>query len=198
EVFTRIYRNNEWGSDESRSGQGSTRARGAEFRAELAALFESLGVTTLVDAPCGDFNWMRDLEADRLRSYTGVDIVEELVAANRARYGAEGRQFLCGDLTRDPLPRADLILCRDGLVHLSYADIRAAIRNFKRSGSRYLLTTTFDDIESNSDVPTGSWRALNLRAAPFAFPPPLASLDDAPLLRPGKRLALWELASLPD
>ncbi len=198
EVFTRIYHNNEWGGGESRSGQGSTRERGAEFRPQLAALIDRLGVTTLLDAPCGDFNWMCDLETDRIRSYTGIDIVEELIAANRAQYGSDGRQFLCRDLTRDPLPRADLILCRDGLVHLSYADIRAAIRNFKRSGSRYLLTTTFDDIEVNTDMPTGSWRALNLQAAPFAFPPPLASIDDAPRLRPGKRLALWELASLPD
>lgn len=197
-VFTRIYHNNEWGGGESRSGQGSTRARGAEFREQLAALLDRLGVVTLLDAPCGDFNWMRDLEAASLRSYIGVDIVEELIAANRAQYGADGRQFHCGDLTRDPLPRADLILCRDGLVHLSFADIRAALRNFKRSGSRYLLATTFDDVEVNTDIPTGSWRALNLRTAPFGFPPPLAAIADAPRNYPDKQLALWELASLPD
>ncbi len=188
EVFTGIYESNEWGSEESRSGLGSTRERGAHFRDALLDVLARFEIRSIVDAPCGDFNWMRDV-VDERHVYTGIDIVEELIARNRARHGAANRQFLRGDLTRDPLPKADLILCRDCLVHFSYADIHAAIANFKRSGSRYLLTTTFPDA-NNIDTRTGGWRALNLEAEPFSFPPPIAAIDE---FHPHKKLALWEL-----
>jgi len=99
--------------------------------------------------------------------------------------------------TRDPLPHADLILCRDGLVHLSFADIRAALRNFRRSGARWLLATTFIAHEHNDDIRTGGWRMLNLERLPFHLPPPATLIDER---RPmpdgsdsGKRLGLWEL-----
>jgi hypothetical protein len=46
------------------------------------------------------------------------------------------------DLTRDPLPKVDLVLCRDCLVHLSFDDIYESLDNLRRSGSMLLLTTT--------------------------------------------------------
>jgi SAM-dependent methyltransferase len=188
EVFTGIYDSNEWGSEESRSGTGSTRERGAHFREALLDLLERFAVRSIVDAPCGDFNWMRDVVSER-HAYTGIDIVEALIARNRTEHGAANHTFRCADLTRDPLPAADLILCRDCLVHFSYADIHAALANFRRSGAKYLLTTTFDDAE-NVDIRTGGWRRLNLQAAPFSFPPPLATIDE---FAPGKKLSLWKL-----
>jgi SAM-dependent methyltransferase len=198
EVFTGIYAHNEWGSAESRSGGGSTRERGAHFRDALLDVLERFAIRSIVDAPCGDFNWMRDI-VDERHAYTGIDIVEELIAANREQHGSANRRFLCGDLTRDALPQADLILCRDCLVHFSYADIRAAIANCKRSGAKYLLTTTFPGA-ANRDIRTGGWRPLNLQAPPFGFPPPVATIDEVPAGvqhdYPDKKLCLWELASL--
>lgn len=197
DIFTTVYEQNEWGSEESRSGAGSTRERGSHFRAELLEILSHFGIRSIVDAPCGDFNWMRDVVVEH--DYTGVDIVDELIVTNRERHGAANRRFLCGDLTRDSLPKADLILCRDCLVHFSYADIRAAIANFQRSGSKYLLTTTFTKAV-NIDIRTGGWRPLNLQAEPFAFPEPVAVIDEIPAGvmhdYPDKKLCLWELASL--
>lgn len=197
-VFTNIFRRNAWGSEESVSGPGSTRARGDSFSADIVELLRTLDARTLLDAPCGDFNWM-DRVADRVESYVGVDIVDALIARNTQRHANERRMFLCRDFTRDPLPRADVILCRDALVHFSFADIRAALDNFRRSGARYLLTTTFIAQERNDDIWTGGFRTLNLERAPLRFPPPLALIDERrPLLNgsdSGKRLALWELGS---
>jgi hypothetical protein len=196
-IFTDVYERNAWGSAESRSGGGSTRERGSHFRIELLEVLRRFEIRSIVDAPCGDFNWMRDVVAEH--DYVGIDIVDELIAANRERYVAANLRFLCGDLTRDPLPKADLILCRDCLVHFSYADIRAAIANFQRSSSKYLLTTTFPKAV-NIDIRTGGWRPLNLQAEPFAFPEPVAVIDEIPAsLRhdyPDKKLCLWDLASL--
>lgn len=196
-TFTAIYEGNGWGNDESVSGPGSTVVRAADFQDALLALFDSLGARSLLDVPCGDVNWVRAVLAARPLDYTGVDIVEALIAHHTHAYAAPRRRFLCLDMTRDDLPRADVILCRDGLVHLSFADARAALRNFRRSRSRFLLTTTFVDRRRNQDVATGGWRPLNLEAAPFHLPPPLAVVDERCVHSGGiyrdKRLGLWRL-----
>jgi len=199
-VFTRVYENNVWGNAESRSGPGSTRARGAQLRDALLDLVSRFSISSVLDAPCGDFNWMREALDERIASYIGVDIVERLIAVNRERHGASNRRFICCDLTRDPLPQADLIVCRDGLVHLSFTDIARAIGNFKRSRSTYLLATSFVDRADNVDTRTGGWRTLNMQAFPLGFPPPLASIDDIPPHARDsygdKRLCLWELEAI--
>lgn len=194
-IFSRTHAANEWGDAESRSGPGSTVVRGTSLRPALVDLIERHSVSSLLDAPCGDFNWMRYITPGLNVTYAGVDIVEAIIEQNREQYGDERHRFLCGDLTRDPLPAADLILCRDALVHLSFADIWSAIANFKRSGSRLLLATTFIDLTRNEDIRTGGWRPLNLRAAPFFFPEPIATIDDLPAggAFRGKRLCLWPL-----
>src|SRR5262245_48135293 len=85
-IFTEIVGTKAWGDVESVSGPGSTRARGADFRDELVALLDRWHVRSIVDAPCGDFNWMRDVLALRDLSYTGVDIVEDLILRNNDLY----------------------------------------------------------------------------------------------------------------
>ena len=85
-------------------------------------------------------------------------------------------------------------------MHLSFAHIRAGLRNIKRSKSTYLLATTFTQREENRDILTGEWRPTNLEKPPFEFPPPLVLLDDS-AASPNyydKHLGLWRIADLPD
>jgi hypothetical protein len=198
-IFTRIFRRNEWGSAECVSGHGSTLERTAAFRTDLAALLATLGTRVLLDAPCGEFGWIAEV-ADGVGHYVGVDVVDEIVARNQ-RHASPRRRFLRADITADPLPCADVVLCRDALVHFSLADARAALENFRRSGSAWLLATTFVARDANPEMRTGGWRPLNLQAPPFGFPPPEAILDERCLHSGGiwrdKRLALWRLDSLP-
>jgi hypothetical protein len=199
EIFTRIYRLRSWGDGESRSGPGSGLERTEGIRADLAALVRSLGVRSLLDAGCGDFHWMQATDLG-LDTYLGVDIVEDVVSACAAQYSRTGYQFERLDITRDPLPRVDLILCRDVLPHLSHADIHFALDNFVRSGSKWLLTNTFVDREANVDVSTGDWRPINLEHAPFSLPAPSLVLDERCHHTDGifrdKRLSLWDLSSI--
>lgn len=197
-IFGRIYADNAWGSAESRSGPGSTRERGAELHPALIELLNRHSITSMLDAPCGDFNWLPGATAG-LASYIGVDIVDELIETNQQKHGDGRHRFLCRDLTRDPLPKADLILCRDALIHFSFSDIWSALANFRRCGSQFLLATTFVDLARNVDIPTGGWRPLNLQADPFRLPEPIALIDDIPRgnLAPDKRLGLWKVESLP-
>jgi SAM-dependent methyltransferase len=199
-VFTDIYQRNAWGSPESVSGPGSTLQRAADFRDELRRLIVGVGCRTLLDAACGDFNWMAAV-ADAVPHYIGVDVVRDLIEVNRRRHAAPGRTFLHADVAADRLPRADVVLCRDCLVHFSTRDVRAALRNFKRSGATYLVATTFIAVRNHPDIATGEWRPINLQAPPFNFPRPLALLDERCLHSGGiyadKRLGLWRMGDVP-
>ncbi|HEX4605996.1 MAG TPA: class I SAM-dependent methyltransferase [Candidatus Angelobacter sp.] len=198
-IFTRIYSRNHWHSAESRSGPGSTAVRTKRLRLQLNALLRELNIRTLLDIPCGDFNWMR-LADLRSIQYTGADIVPELVRKNTLRYRSPRRRFIRADITRGPLPKSDLVLCRDGLIHLSFSDIERAMQTIRESGSTYLLLTTFTDCSRNTDIATGDFRPLNFRRAPFHFPAALRTLADGPMLDgsyPDQVLALYRVRDLP-
>jgi hypothetical protein len=199
ETFRDIYRRHHWAGSGSPSGAGAGEAQTARLRAELPALFRELRVQTLLDLPCGDFSWMRGVELP-VAGYIGGDLLPELIEMLRHRYGGPRRRFLVLDLTRDELPPADLLLCRDCLVHLSQADIRLALRNLKRSRIPYLLTTTFPGGASNEEIVTGDWRPLDLERPPFSFPPPLRIIEEGCTEGGGrfadKSLGLWRVADL--
>lgn len=200
--FERIARTNLWGAETSQSGLGSESAATAAIAKALPDLLRRLGVRSLLDAPCGDAGWIGQCFGDV--GYTGVDIVPALIAANIARVesGELAGRFLTADLTRDALPNADIIVCRDCLVHLSFENIFRAIAQFKASGSEWLLTTTFPKHEINSECEDGDWRALNLQGAPFGWPAPSEVINEECEEAGGgwrdKSLGLWRLADIPD
>ena len=59
-TFAPFYTENRWGDPESVSGPGSTLTRTSKLRSELPVFWKEIGARTLLDAPCGDFNWMKD------------------------------------------------------------------------------------------------------------------------------------------
>ena len=80
-VFEEIYLRNSWGNSESHSGHGSSESATRFLRTALLRVLTDLGVKSMLDVPCGDFNWMRllDLPVD----YFGADIVPQLIEANQ-------------------------------------------------------------------------------------------------------------------
>jgi hypothetical protein len=74
------------------------------------------------------------------------------------------------------------------------------LANFRRSGAKYLLTTTFTDRPENRDLGRLIWRPLNLQAAPFRFPPPLELLNEGCTEENSqfadKSLGLWQITDL--
>lgn len=201
DVFTEIYSENRWGDPDSRSGKGSNLATTAVIRAGLPGLLERLGVKTMLDIPCGDFFWMKTLDLP-IDHYIGADIVAPLVEDTASKFSSEKHTFLHLDLCEGPLPKVDLIFCRDCLVHLTTHDVFRALGTMILSGSRYLVTTTFPTRESNVDQEAGSWQPLNLQRAPFYFPPPLELLNEGYTgdagAYPDKSLGLWDIRALRD
>lgn len=191
-IFLDIYEKNYWDEISSLSGPGSSLEFTQSLRNTLPDLVAELGVTSILDIPCGDFEWMQHVPL-KVKSYIGADIVLPLIERNRARFGGRG-EFLQLDLLRDPLHAVDAIFCRDCLVHLSFREIRAALVNIKATSPKYFITTTFPDHPQNEDTVTPYWRALNFELAPFNFPPPMRLLQDSAEGHKndqGKYLGVW-------
>ena len=167
--FNYIYRTNHWSGKKSISGQGSDLSQTKSIRENLPKIFDNYKIQSMLDLPCGDFNWMENISLN-LSSYIGGDIVEEIVNINNRNYSNDIRSFVKLDITKDPLPQVDLIFCRDCFVHLSNEDILKAIKNIKKSKAKFLMTTTFTACKLNEDIISGDWRILNLLKKPFNFP----------------------------
>jgi len=189
--FTSVYQTNFWNDPESFSGPDSTVAYTENLRRELTKLLLQLDVQRILDAPCGDFNWFRLVDLPPGTVYAGGDIVESLVARNTALYGKETRSFHVIDICRDPLPTSELWICRNAMFHLSYADIYAALRNCSNNGIKYFLATTHPQCVKNVDIPSGSYRLLNLELRPFLFPTPLARIEDWAEGEDVRQICLW-------
>lgn len=184
----------------SYSGPGSTVERTVAIREAIPHLLRDLGCKSMIDAPCGDFKWMQEVDLP-VEKYTGVDVVKELVDANNQKYANDQREFRHVDLVEHVLPKADLVLNRDVLIHLSFADIFRFIARLKQSGCTYLLTTHFPEQTENKDISTGQWRPVNLEIEPFNFPKPLRIMSEKYTANPehaDKCLALWKIEDIPD
>lgn len=195
-VFTDYYIKNFWKNNSSRSGPGSDLVQTEKLIRDLPGILKEYDCKTMLDAPCGDFFWMHHVDLTGIQ-YTGADIVKELIQRNQEVYGNDSRVFIHRNLQTDLLESFDLIFCRDLMVHLSNDSIIKLIRNFKRSGSRYLLTTNFNGDFKNIDIVAGDWRVLNLMSPPFNFPGPTFKYKEDSTLGdgkyPDKYLCLWKL-----
>ena len=197
ERFRHIYETNHWNEAESVSGPGSTLEETEPIRRELPALLAELGAASLLDLPCGDFHWMQQTDLGSVR-YIGGDLVGDLIERNRAQHARDGVAFQKLDLVHDTLPAVDAVLCRDCLVHLSFADVQAALANIARSGAKWLLTTSFPGVTRNDDIVTGQWRPINLTLPPFNLPEPAKVIAEncTETEFADKTLSLWAVESL--
>ncbi|MBK7391760.1 MAG: class I SAM-dependent methyltransferase [Chloracidobacterium sp.] len=195
EIFSDYYRSNSWGDDETVSGVGSRLNSTVNLRSQLPALFEQFEIKSILDAPCGDHNWFSQVERGEIR-YLGVDIVPELVEQNLQKYGDQTTDFIHLDITRDPLPAADLMICRDLLAHLSFKDIGRIFENIVNSDIKYLLLTHHHECTGNNDAYSGGYRPLNLELFPFDFPEPLIAIDDWREDQTPRKMCLWEMQTI--
>jgi len=204
--FSEVYKNNLWKGKESVSGTGSDKENTLILRTKLIELLNSLNIKILIDGACGDMNWMQYILAyiPTLKKFIGMDIVPEIIKSNTEKHEYENKViFQCKDIINSYLPKGDLLLCRDCLVHLSFENILQFLNNFKKSKITYLLTTTFiNEGRINTDVIVnkGTWRPLNLQKPPFNLPTPDFILNEECTegnnLFTDKSLGLWKRENL--
>lgn len=189
--FARIYDVNEWqGRGGVRAGPGSSLAATEELARSLPKIIEDMSISSVLDAGCGDGQWMPDLPG-----YLGVDIVQRAVKTSQKRYPEREYQVL--DICIDDLPYREAIICRDALQHLSLVDGLSALNNFRRSGAKYLLANTHRDGD-NVDITSGEFYEDDLEAAPFWLGSPILEMFDGRWegnahRYPGKVFGVWEL-----
>ena len=119
EVFTEIYNRNHWKSSESVSGPGSEIKQTESLIRDLDKLLTDMNIVSVLDIPCGDFNWMQKVDLSKIE-YVGADIVEELIKSNIEHHKErENLKFIVLNLITEPLPKSDMLIVRDCLVHFS-------------------------------------------------------------------------------
>lgn len=197
-TFEKIYDSNFWKSKESKSGPGSQLKNTKNIRKELPEIWKKYNIKSVLDVPCGDYNWMKTVKKEGIK-YIGGDIVPKVIAENNKKYKDDNTQFYKLDITKDKLPKSDMIICRDCLQHLSDENIKKAIENFKNSGSTYLLVTNYPWTLENWNIKDGEFRPLNLCEEPFNFSEScLEKIKESNEQgnRPDKNLCLYKLEDI--
>ena len=195
---------------ETANGPGSTIALTLGICKWLPGLFEQYGIKTMLDAPCGDINWLRTVDLGHI-AYIGWDVVLALVEQCSQRVadgdcaGTPNAVFECVNLlTVSEVPQVDLILSRDFLAHLPNEPAQRVLDKFKASGSRYLLTSHYPHADNVFvyDPKDFAWigyaeRPINLEAGPFLLGAPLEAYPEMPgphgVISQPHELALFDL-----
>ena len=200
ETFTKIYKLNYWDNQETVSGSGSTLQQTKVIRTIIPKLIKEFNIKSILDAACGDCNWISKMDISC--NYIGIDIVNDIIKLNLQKF-ANNPNFIFKqlDLITDALPQVDLIICRDTFIHLPNDCILKALKNFKKSGSTFLLTTIYPHEDTvNNDINLGSWRYINLCSSPFNLPCPLLIINEQATdiggLNKNKSLAVWRLSDI--
>ncbi len=128
---------------------------------------------TVCDLGCGDFNIGKQL-INYTKRYIGIDIVENLIERNKTLFKAENLEFHCLNIVEDELPKADCVILRQVLQHLSNTEIQKIIK--KLSHYKYLILTEHlpvGNFTPNIDIISGQGirikknSGVNLLEAPF-------------------------------
>ncbi|NGX38615.1 MAG: hypothetical protein K1000chlam2_01790 [Chlamydiae bacterium] len=160
----------------------------------LQMLLQGFAIESIVDLPCCDLNILGQLDLG-VKRYIGVIEKKEQAHALQAQFGSKIRTFLDRDITKDLLPKVDLILCWDYLCTLTSQEARAALLQFKKSGAKFLLMRHYPEVKENSENTTGVLQPINWKYPPYQFPEPIIQI-----MEKGdygmENLALWNLNDL--
>jgi hypothetical protein len=187
---------------ETANGPGCTVEATTDLRAWLPGIFAKYEITSMLDAACGDFNWMQHVDLTGV-SYTGWDVEPRMVQENAKKWPQH--TWACNNLLNQVrVPKVDLILARQILIHFPNDYIHLVLDNFKLSGSTYLLASHWPEVDNDFtyDPNAGAWvgymeRPVNLEAPPFSLSAKLDAVREPPgpfgVLKDGHELALFRL-----
>ncbi|MGK7873168.1 MAG: class I SAM-dependent methyltransferase [Xenococcaceae cyanobacterium] len=182
--FSNIYHQHKW-AGRSRSGSGSDLENVFVYLGILQSLLNDSerSINSVVDLGCGDWSFSKTINWGTI-SYTGIDIVPELIDDLNTGYGNRKIKFIHANIVDDKLPKADLAICKDVLQHLSNKSVGIILRKLMQY--KYALIT--NDIyrglrmsnwlsnvrvplqRPNTEINDGGSRPLNLTKEPFNFP----------------------------
>lgn len=143
----------------------------------INSVLKKYEIKSINDCPCGLFeNWIYLVDLAGIK-YCGYDINDLVIKRNKENN--LGLSFFEFDLVNEILPKADLIICRDCLFHLSNDFVYRAIKNFRDSGSIYLLATEHRWLKTNTELTKeeleheAGFKFVNLEIRPFDLGVPI-------------------------
>ncbi|MBO6606326.1 class I SAM-dependent methyltransferase [Psychroserpens sp.] len=164
EAMAQIYEKGLWGRNASGfySGEGSHHPDLVDpYVKVVTEFFQSLDKPpVVVDLGCGDFNVGKQL-LPFAKQYIAVDIVEELIAYNKAQFQADHLEFHCLDIATDDLPIGDVVIMRQVMQHLSNKEIQQILPKLKHF--KYIILTEHipeGDFTPNLDIISGQGTRL--------------------------------------
>lgn len=141
-VMEQIYEQHFWGGNDSDfySGEGSHDSKIIQpYIDSVTDFFKShKGQFSVCDLGCGDFNIGKAL-LPFTKAYVAIDIVEGLIERNQRLFKADHLTFKCLDIAQDDLPKADCVIIRQVLQHLSNREIQQILE--KLTAYKYLILT---------------------------------------------------------
>lgn len=160
-IFNGIYKTNRWGNG---SGPGSGEKFCANYVKFLQSFFKEKKITSIVDCGCGDWQFSKNIDFKGI-DYQGFDVASFVIEKNINQYQKENVNFFLYNGDFNLLPKADLIICKDVLQHLTNTKISEFIANLPRF--KYALITNDINKKVNINCLNGGYRAIDLREAPF-------------------------------
>jgi hypothetical protein len=163
-VFENIYQKNIWGVRGGfGSGPGSLPKNTITYREFLQNFIKKNNIKSVLDAGSGDWQFSKLINWSGI-NYIGIDIVPALTEENTKKYSQKNIKFYTKNLVKDDLPKADLIILKDVLQHLSYQKIFKFLPKLKK----YKFALLINDFgHNNTDCKDGDFRTLNLKKYPF-------------------------------
>lgn len=178
-VMQQIYEANLWGKngDDFYSGEGSHHPNIVVPYVKVVSSFLASfkNPITICDLGCGDFNIGSQLLSFS-KEYFAVDIVPELIEHLKKQYPLKEVSFFCLDIAKDELPKADCVIVRQVLQHLSNKEIKEIVS--KLYDYKYVILTEHLPIgkfEANKDIISGQGirlkkkSGLDITKSPFNF-----------------------------
>lgn len=186
DVFEAVYHNHTWGG-ESRSGPGSDPLNTVAYIGFINRwLAAHPDCKHIVEIGCGDWATSQLINLTSIQTYTGYDIVPEVIARNVATHQSSQVQFVCADFLEEPPVEGDLLIVKDVLQHLSNASV---FRFIQQVLPRYRYAIIVNDVRRfqvllflgvpvgwkniqipNADVSDGGSRPIRLDSPPFLLP----------------------------
>jgi len=178
DVFDKIYEHSYWGKG---SGGGSSPEATQPYKVFLEDFIRQHEIKSVVDLGCGDWQFSQFLDFGGA-TYIGIDASKRVIANNQQAFSRSGVSFVNLPSDCNDIPSADLLVCKDVLMHLStqeVQDIVSILPNFK-----YALITNdvpclsaFGEIilrlrrpfwpVVNREIKTGDYRTLDPTQRPF-------------------------------
>ena len=178
DIFDKIYENSYWGNG---SGGGSSPEATGPYKIFLEGFIRQQDIKSIIDLGCGDWQFSQFLDFGGA-TYIGIDASKNVIANNQQSFSRPGVSFVNLPKDYSELPAADLLVCKDVLMHLStkkVQDILSILPSYK-----YALITndipcisTFGEIlqklrrpfvqANNKEIKTGDYRTLDPTQRPF-------------------------------